>query len=180
MTFLPIFYAVISTAVTSSFLCIFSIMSYKQLCPKNLLHLFTQVLCTKCKVFKLGKWKWDFLLFVKNGVILIFSLSQLILIFSLIFSLSTMRNTGTALPLLMDNALQQKEKLDREILDNLYNSCRPQVFSIFLLISPLHFCVFLSVFPAHTHTHTQQLSHCNKQIWEFPKTINSLFWKILN
>ena len=127
------------------------------------------------KFSKLGKWKWDFLLFAKNRVILIFSLDQLILIFSLIFSLCTMRNTGTALRLLKDNNFQQKEKLDREILNNLYNSCKPQVFSIFLLISLLHFCVFLSL----PRTHTPQLSHCNKQIWEFPKTINSLFWKIL-
>ena len=64
-----------------------------------------------------------------------------------------MRNTGTALPLLLDNDFQQKEKLDREILNNLYNSCRPQVFSIFLLISLLHVCGFLSLSP-RTHTHT--------------------------
>lgn len=113
------------------------------------------------KFSKLGKWKWDFLLFAKNGVILIFSLGQLILIFSLIFSLCTMRNTGTALPLLMDNDFQQKEKLDREILNNLSNSCRPQVFSIFLLISLLHLCVFLSLSP-HTHTHSNLVIVTNR------------------
>lgn len=72
-----------------------------------------------------------------------------------------MRNTGTALPLLLDNDFQQKEKLDREILNNLYNSCRPQVFSIFLLISLLHVCGFLSLSP-RTHTHSNLVIVTNR------------------